>query len=82
LIGEAIEPRDVYSTGTGNWEQSPHFDYLFRPSQYARNVKGDIVGSLYTEIIKYSTLLARAKKRNEIFIKKLENSKPSYVSEN
>jgi hypothetical protein len=27
--------------------------------------------SLYTEVIKYSTLLKRAKKRNEIFIKKL-----------
>jgi hypothetical protein len=81
LIGEAIEPGDIYSTGTGNWEQSPHFDYMFRPSQYVRNDKGDIVGSLYTEVIKYSTLLARAKKRNEIFIKKLENSKPSYLSE-
>ncbi|MDR2410539.1 MAG: ATP-binding protein [Bacteroidales bacterium] len=81
LIGEAIEPGDIYSTGTGNWERSPHFDYMFRPSQYVRNVKGDIVGSLYTEVIKYSTLLARAKKRNEIFIKKLENSKLSYVSE-
>jgi hypothetical protein len=82
LIGEAIEPGDVYSTGTGNWEQSPHFNYMFRPSQYIHNDKGDIVGSLYTEVIKYSTLLARAKKRNEIFIKKLENSKLlSYVSE-
>jgi hypothetical protein len=81
LIGEAIEPGDIYSTGTGNWEQSPHFDYMFRPSQYIHNDKGVIVGSLYTEIIKYSTLLARAKKRNEIFIKKLENSKSSYVSE-
>jgi hypothetical protein len=82
LIGEAIEPGDIYSTGTGNWEQSPHFDYMFRPSQYVRSDKGAIVGSLYTEVIKYSTLLARAKKRNEIFIKKLENSKQlSYVSE-
>ncbi|MDR1149449.1 MAG: ATP-binding protein [Spirochaetaceae bacterium] len=82
LIGEAIEPGDIYSTGTGNWERSPHFDYMFRPSQYVRSDKGAIVGSLYTEVIKYSTLLARAKKRNEIFIKKLENSKQlSYVSE-
>jgi hypothetical protein len=81
LIGEAIERGDIYSTGTGNWEQSPHFDYMFRPSQYVHNDQGDIVGSLYTEVIKYSTLLARAKKRNEIFIKKLENSKSSYDSE-
>jgi hypothetical protein len=28
-------------------------------------------GSIYTEVIKYSTLLERAKKRNEIFMKKL-----------
>ncbi|MDR0606739.1 MAG: ATP-binding protein [Bacteroidales bacterium] len=81
LIGESIEPGDIYSTGTGNWEQSPHFDYMFRPSQYVRSDKGDIVGSLYTEVIKYSTLLARAKKRNEIFIKKLESSKSSYLAE-
>jgi hypothetical protein len=78
LIGEAIEPGDIYSTGTGNWEQSPHFDYMFRPSQYVRSASNDIVGSLYTEVIKYSTLLARAKKRNEIFIRKLESSKSSY----
>jgi hypothetical protein len=32
-------------------------------------VKGD--ASLYTEVIKYSTLLERAKLRNEIFIEKL-----------
>ena len=80
LIGESIEPGDIYSTGTGNWEESPHFNYMFRPSQYIHSDKGAIVGSLYTEIIKYSTLLARAKKRNEIFIKKLENNNPSNIS--
>jgi hypothetical protein len=54
---------------------------MFRPSQFIRSVEGAIVGSLYTEVIKYSTLLDRARKRNEIFIKKLENSNSSNVSE-
>jgi hypothetical protein len=81
LIGEAIEPGDIYSTGTGNWEQSPHFKYMFRPSQFIRSVEGAIVGSLYTEVIKYSALLERARKRNEIFIKKLENSNSSNILE-
>jgi hypothetical protein len=82
LIGESIEPGDLYGTGTGNWEKSPHFNYMFRPSQNVHNDRGDIVASLYTEVIKYSTLLARAKKRNEIFINKLENRKLVLVSEN
>jgi hypothetical protein len=76
LIGEAIEQKEIINTGTGNWVKSPHFDYLFRPSQ---DIYDDVtlipIASLYTEIIKYSTLLARANKRNEIFINKLENSK-------
>jgi hypothetical protein len=80
LIGEAIEPMDILSTGTGNWEKPPHFDYMFRPSQNIYNDKGIAIGSLYTEVIKYTTLLERAKKRNEIFIKKLEGGKPSYPS--
>ncbi|MDR1203085.1 MAG: hypothetical protein LBL58_15850 [Tannerellaceae bacterium] len=81
LIGEAIEPMDILSTGTGNWERSTHFDYMFRPSQNLYNDKMVIVGSLYTEVIKYSTLLARAKRRNEIFIKKLESNNSSNVPE-
>jgi len=31
-------------------------------------------GSIYTEVIKYSTLLKRAKQRNQIFIDTLLNS--------
>jgi hypothetical protein len=77
LIGGSIEPMEIINTGTGNWERSTHFDYMFRPSQSIYNDKMVIIGSLYTEIIKYSTLLARAKKRNEIFIKKLENADSS-----
>ena len=77
LIGEAIEPIEIFSTGTGDWVKAEHFDYLFRPSQniYDNQDFSRIIGSLYTEIIKYSTLLERAKKRNKIFIDKLENDK-------
>jgi hypothetical protein len=75
LIGEAIEPIDIFSTGTGNWIVSEHFDYLFRPLQdiYDNHNVGKVIGSLYTEVIKYSTLFERAKMRNKIFIEKLES---------
>ena len=33
-------------------------------------------GSLYTEVIKYSTLHERASKRNEIFVNKLMQPEP------
>ena len=32
-------------------------------------------GSIYTEVLKYSTLLEQAKLRNKIFINKFENTK-------
>jgi len=77
FIGEAIEPKEIFNSGTGDWKQAEHFDFLFRPHQhiYDDNAVGSVIGSLYTEIIKYSTLLERAKKRNKIFIEKLEGRK-------
>ena len=48
---------------------------MFRP---ATPIAGDIFpnikktdGTIYTEVLKYSTLLQRARNRNEIFMKKL-----------
>ncbi|MFA9192691.1 hypothetical protein AAGV28_15035 [Flavobacterium sp. FZUC8N2.13] len=70
LIGESIEPRDVMGRVT-RYEHSYHFDYLFRPSENVTGFDDRKNGSIYTEVIKYSTLLERAKKRNEIFIEKL-----------
>jgi len=74
LIGESIDPRDVRLTDQ-RFIQSYHLDYMFRPST---PVAGDIFpntkksdGSIYTEVIKYSTLLERALMRNKIFIDKI-----------
>jgi hypothetical protein len=74
LIGETIERRDVLGIA-GTWVEAVKFNYFYRPSTniYAFDDRGN--GSLYTEVIKYSVLLERAKLRNKIFIEKLENGK-------
>ena len=70
LIGEKINSFDVRSYD-GDFNEAYNFDYLFRPLKKIPGffVSGD--ASLYTEVIKYSTLLDRATKRNDIYIKKL-----------
>lgn len=87
LIGESIEPRDVMGR-VSRYEHSYHLGYLFRPSENVNGFDGRSNGSIYTEVIKYTTLLKRAKKRNEIFIEKLninndfqllENSDPDHL---
>jgi hypothetical protein len=76
LIGESIEPRDVLLT-SGAFIYAERFKYFYRPAINVTKVDSDGridnsgTGSLYTEIIKYSTLRDRAKLRNKIFIKKL-----------
>lgn len=71
LLGESIEPRDVLGR-VSSYEHSYQFDYLFRPSQKVIGFdRRD--GSIYSEVLKYSTLLERAKKRNQIFIDKIHN---------
>lgn len=74
LIGQAIEPIDVRLTDP-RYTHSYHFDYLYRPPT---TVAGDIFppkkrndGSLYVEVIKYTSLLKRAITRNKLFIEKL-----------
>jgi hypothetical protein len=71
LLGESIEPRDVMGTVT-RYEHSYQFDYLYRPSENVVGFDGRTNGSIYTEVIKYTTLLERAKQRNKIFIEKLK----------
>ncbi|MDD2855722.1 MAG: hypothetical protein PHU01_09355 [Desulfuromonadaceae bacterium] len=74
LVGEKLHPLDVRSCDA-NFIESYHFDYLFRPHERILDVKGIRDGSLYTEVIQYSTLLKRALRRNEIFIQKLTGPK-------
>ena len=70
LIGEAVEDRDVRGYDS-DFKYSPRFSYWFRPSKKILNFDNGSEGDLYTEVIKYSTLLERAKSRNQIFIDKL-----------
>lgn len=74
LIGESIEDRDIRGR-VSRFEHSYHLDYWFRPSENVNGFDNRSNGSIYTEVIKYSTLLERAKLRNKIFINKLENTK-------
>jgi len=71
LIGEDIEDRDVRGR-VSRFEHSLHLDYWFRPSEKVIDFSGRVDGSIYTEVIKYSTLLKRAELRNKIFIDKLD----------
>ena len=80
LIGENIEPRDVLGR-VSRYEQSYHFDYLFRPSETVIGFDNRKNGSIYSEVIKFSTLLERAKLRNKVFIDKLTvDLEQKYVS--
>ena len=70
LIGENIEAKDVQGS-VSTFEYSYHFDYLFSPAQKVTGFDGKENGSIYTEVLKYSSLLKRAELRNQIFIEKL-----------
>jgi len=70
LIGEAIEPIDVRSHD-GDFIEALNFDYLFRPHKKIAGFLEKPDASIYTEVIRYSSLLSRAIKRNQIFIDKL-----------
>lgn len=70
LIGEEIETRDVLGR-VSRYEKSYQFDYFFRPSENVIGFNDRSNGSIYTEVIKYSTLLDRAIQRNKIFRDKL-----------
>jgi hypothetical protein len=74
LIGENIKDRDVRGT-VSSFEHSSHLDYWFNPSERVIGFDGRSDGSIYTEVIKYSTLLKRAQLRNKVFIDKLINNK-------
>jgi hypothetical protein len=79
LIGEKIEPNDVRAYDA-DFKNAYNFDYLFRPSKTIAGMFSNEGkdGSLYTEVVKYSTLLERAKNRNNIFIKKLTKENLDY----
>lgn len=73
LIGESIDADDVIDNDS-DFINAPNLGYIYRPYKRIVGKFGRADGSLYTEIIKYSTLLERAKQRNKIFIEKLHSS--------
>lgn len=76
LIGENIDISDVQDNDS-DFKHAANFNYLYRPYKRIIGKFGKPEGSLYTEIIKYSTLLDRAQTRNKIFIHKLTNGQTS-----
>lgn len=70
LIGENIDIDDVEDKDS-DFKEACNFNYMYRPYKRIAGKFDRKDGSLYTEVIKYSTLLERAQKRNEVFISKL-----------
>ena len=70
LIGENINTDEVMDADA-DFKSAGTLNYLFRPHKNINGKFGRDKGSLYTEVIKYSELLERAKLRNQIFIDKL-----------
>ena len=71
LIGESIDADDIIDNDS-DFINAPNLGYIFRPFKRIVGKFGRTDGSLYTEVIKYSSLLERAKQRNKIFIDKLK----------
>jgi type I site-specific restriction endonuclease len=71
LVGESIDADDIIDNDS-DFMNASNLGYIFRPYKRIVGKFGRVDGSLYTEIIKYSTLLERAKLRNKIFIDKLK----------
>ncbi|SDE93541.1 ATP-binding protein [Chitinophaga filiformis] len=70
LIGETLEPLDMKFTDS-DFVNAGHFNFSYRPFKRIVGEFKNFDGALYTEVLKYSTLLERATKRNETLINKL-----------
>lgn len=81
LIGEKINNFDIKSHD-GDFVESYHYDFMYRNSKTIAPLFVERPGNLYTEVIKYSSLLERAIKRNEKFVEKLTNNRISDIAEN
>ena len=73
LIGENIDIDAIEDNDT-DFKSAHSLNYIFRPFKRIAGKFGKKDGALYTEIIKYSTLLERAELRNRIFIDKLDKN--------
>lgn len=71
LVGENVNFESVLDN-SNDFRPAYGFDYLFCPNYTIRGKFGRKDGSMYAEILKYSSLLERAKVRNKAFIDKLD----------
>lgn len=70
LIGENIDVDDIIDNDS-DFQDAEGLNFIFRPYKRIVGKFDRKDGALYTEIIKYSTLLERAKLRNKHYINKL-----------
>ncbi len=70
LIGENIDVDDIVDNDS-DFKDAEGLNFIFRPYKRIVGKFNRKDGALYTEIIKYSTLLERAKLRNKHYIDKL-----------
>jgi hypothetical protein len=70
LVGENFSNKDIIRHDS-DYKESYSGNYLFRPEKRVVGENGRRDGAIYTEILRYSALLDRAKLRNKIFIDKL-----------
>lgn len=71
LIGEKANLFEIRNHDP-NFREAQYFDYFYKPISDVAGYWGKKDGVIYTEIIKYTTLLERAQKRNNIFIDKIK----------
>lgn len=71
LVGENID-YEAISDKNSYFIEAPNLKYIFRPDYQIKGKFDRSKGNLYTEIIKYSDILERAKNRNRIFLEKLD----------
>lgn len=77
LVGErGIDIEEILDANS-DFVEAEGVKYIYRPYYRVPGKFGRQDGSLYTEIIKYSDILKRAKIRNKIFIDKLLNGRES-----
>ncbi len=70
LIGEKINTTEIRTHDSAYIEASG-FDYWYKPNYKVPGIYVDNDANMYSEIIKYSTLVERAKSRNKHYIEKL-----------
>lgn len=70
LIGESFDFEAIVNSNP-YFIESPYLDYVYIPDQKVNGGKHREKGTMYFEVLKYSSLLERAKIRNDVFISKL-----------